>query len=310
MIDIVMATYNPKERHIKELLTSIIEQTYFHKVSRIIISDDGSEPGIIEYIKELVNTHDNIEFHSNLSGFNGPKNNFQNAIQLSSARYLMFCDQDDIWLEHKIEVLYNSIETFSENNTIPVLITSDAYVVDDELNIISNSFFEYRRFNENSFTLPSLLTQNTSPGCTMMVNRTLCDLAIPMPKEALMHDWWFLLVALRFGKIKFIKEKTILYRQHDNNCIGVKREKAILKLLSGRKKLLDDYFTYFNKVILQLEKIKKIDHYNHNNFFNKIEKMPLNSKKSLIIFVHKYTSLPLSKKLYLCLRFIFNRQVL
>ena len=46
---------------------------------------------------------------------------------------------------------------------------------------------------------------------------------MPIPKEAIMHDWWIALVTAAFGKIKRISKTTVLYRQHDKNKIGAKQ---------------------------------------------------------------------------------------
>ena len=65
-----------------------------------------------------------------------------------------------------------------------------------------------------------LLTQNVAPGCTMIVNRALLNIALPIPYEAVMHDWWLILVASLFGRIGYINEPTIAYRQHESNQVG------------------------------------------------------------------------------------------
>jgi hypothetical protein len=62
--------------------------------------------------------------------------------------------------------------------------------------------------------------QNVPSGCTMMINRALAELSIPIPSEAAMHDHWVSLVAAAFGKIIFLDELTMLYRQHSNNYYG------------------------------------------------------------------------------------------
>ncbi|MCH9740338.1 MAG: hypothetical protein K0U38_05810 [Epsilonproteobacteria bacterium] len=64
-----------------------------------------------------------------------------------------------------------------------------------------------------------------------MINRKLAEIALPIPRNAIMHDWWIGLVASQFGKISFVDEPTILYRQHNSNDTGAKKYnyKNILK---------------------------------------------------------------------------------
>ena len=69
-------------------------------------------------------------------------------------------------------------------------------------------------------SLNHLLLQNVPSGCTMMMNRPLVDLSKPIPDQAAMHDHWVTLTAAIFGKIIYLDEPTMLYRQHGRNYYG------------------------------------------------------------------------------------------
>lgn len=47
---------------------------------------------------------------------------------------------------------------------------------------------------------------------------------LPMSK-IIMHDYWAALIAKVFGKIGFVNEPTMYYRQHGNNSVGAKDAK-------------------------------------------------------------------------------------
>jgi len=53
-----------------------------------------------------------------------------------------------------------------------------------------------------------------------MVNRALVAITLPIPKEAIMHDWWLGLIAASLGKIEALPQSTVKYRQHSANDIG------------------------------------------------------------------------------------------
>ena len=55
----------------------------------------------------------------------------------------------------------------------------------------------------------------------MMFNRSLKQIFEPIPQEFRMHDWWIILIAAFEGRIVYLDESLIQYRQHGNNTVGV-----------------------------------------------------------------------------------------
>lgn len=56
----------------------------------------------------------------------------------------------------------------------------------------------------------------------MMINKALVNMINDNNDSIIMHDWWIYLIASAFGKIRFLNEQTILYRQHSKNEVGAK----------------------------------------------------------------------------------------
>jgi len=105
-----------------------------------------------------------------------------------------------------------------------MLVNTDLQVVDEQLRVLDDSFWHYQRIHpERLKRLSRVLVQNFATGCTIMINRALADLALPIPAEAMMHDWWLALVATRFGRAEPLPMPTVLYRQHGRNDIGARR---------------------------------------------------------------------------------------
>jgi len=156
----------------------------------------------------------------------GPKDSFSFLLEYSlksDSQYFMFCDQDDVWDKDKIEKTLTKMK--EQENTfgdIPLLVHSDLEVVKEDLQTIDKSFFHYEQINPAINNLNRLLMQNTITGCTVMINRKLAELAMPIPNGAIMHDYWLGLVASYFGKIGIVNEPTMLYRQHSSNSVGTK----------------------------------------------------------------------------------------
>ena len=80
----------------------------------------------------------------------------------------------------------------------------------------------FQKINPRISKFHNLLIQNAITGCTVMINRKLAQMCLPIPDKAIMHDWWIGLVATQFGKIGYLDEVTIKYRQHASNTIGAK----------------------------------------------------------------------------------------
>jgi hypothetical protein len=165
-----------------------------------------------------------MELQSEDRGVNlGPVEGFARLLKASTAPYSMFCDCDDVWLPGKIERTLSCMTQLQRQFPldIPLLVHTDLRVVNASLATIADSFSRYQGLHpRQGCSLNRLLVQNNVTGCTLAMNKSLRDLALPFPAEAIMHDWWLALVAAAFGHIGFVPEPTILYRQHGRNMLG------------------------------------------------------------------------------------------
>ncbi len=218
-IDILLATYNSSD-FLRQTIDSIFQQDTVDW--QLLISDGGSADatgGIIEkYIRQYPKKIIRVSSQSPLSACE----NFSGLLDASSSDHVMFCDHDDIWLPDKISKTFATMQQAEQQygSHTPLLVFTDTKVVDDNLKVLSDSNLKYQNLDHKRLALNHLLLQNVPSGCTMMMNRALVDLSRPIPSRAAMHDHWVSLVAAAFGKILFLDESTMLYRQHDNNYYG------------------------------------------------------------------------------------------
>lgn len=142
----------------------------------------------------------------------------------STAEYTMFADQDDVWHANKIAVTLDAMRKLEDihGKKTPLLVHTDLQICDEKLNVLHKSFIRFQALNPNLTQLRHLMIQNNVTGCTMMINKALKQLLRPFPAEAICHDWYIALVAASFGKVFFLPEATVDYRQHDNNVFGAK----------------------------------------------------------------------------------------
>ena len=224
-VTVLLAVYNG-EKYLAEQIESLLTQTESN--FRILIRDDGSCDGSQKIIASYIE-----RYPEKISAIHGaPTGNsrdcFAALLESADDDYVMFCDQDDVWLPEKIEITLAAMKKAeSENGNMPILVHGDLSVVDSNLNVISNSFFEYQRLYQENVSLPALLVQNYITGCTVMINRALKQKCSPIPRECIMHDWWLALNAAIYGKIVCIDKPLLLYRQHNNNQVGAKASYGI-----------------------------------------------------------------------------------
>lgn len=256
-IAILLATYNG-EKHIRHQLDSILSQTY--KDWYLLIRDDGSTDNTTAIIEEYRNKFSSkIEVIDNKEGNTGSVLNFGALLRAAhNARYILFCDQDDEWMTDKIEITYRKIKEVEEqyNNRLPVIIFTNFRYADAHLQPIeSKKNFEVNTKKKLSFS--HLLAQNPVYGCTILINRPLADAVGSIPPQAENHDYWIALVASLFGKIFYLKDKTVLYRQHGGNISGSFDDNSLQKRFS-RIIIRQDSFKMLRKKKEMLMKLKEI----------------------------------------------------
>jgi len=215
-ISLALATYNG-ERYIAQQLNSILPQ--LTPEDEIIVSDDGSTDRTLEIIAELCCA----QIHVYTNPKKGVISNFENAISHSGGEIIILCDQDDVWCSNKVETIKKYFITTDSN-----LLVSDAYVTDENLNIIESSFYKLmssgRGFAKN-------FVKNTFLGCCMAFRKELKDIILPFPNKIPMHDSWIGLLAELNGNVLFVPEKLIYYRRHEANATVLKSDSLLQTIL-------------------------------------------------------------------------------
>ena len=237
-ISIALTTYNGG-KYLSQQLDSILTQTLLPY--EIIIVDDASTDNTIDIIHQYIANHNLIKLYQNETNI-GIVKSFERAISLCISDYVALCDQDDVWMSYKLQRL---IDNIGDN----YLIHSDAVLVDENLQTIELSHFLLNK-DKSLTTVCDYLYSNNVTGCCAMISRELIDLALPIPDNFYMHDYYFALIAVRFNKIKLIDEPLLYYRQHSMNSIGAK--------LYGYSELIKLY----NKLSVSFDSLNKVKIFN------------------------------------------------
>ncbi len=208
-VQVLMSTYNG-ERFLREQIESLLGQSW--KNLEILIRDDGSKDRTREILKEYSDKYDNIQIYleSNL----GVTRSFFELLKKSDADYAAFCDQDDIWLEHKIEAAVAKLK--QEDG--PALYCSNKILTDSSGTPMEKQDSRMREPGFGNAAVECICT-----GCTAVMNRKLIEiLKRKLPEHAVLHDWWTYLAASYAGKVIYDEHAYIYYRQHEENMVGGK----------------------------------------------------------------------------------------
>lgn len=209
-IDILMATYNGAN-FITTQIYSILAQTFTNW--NLIIHDDASDDETVEIIQSFCKKDKRIQLIIDENCFRNAGAHFLYLLQYSKAPFVCFCDQDDIWLENKLEVMYSSISLKEE--TKEHVIFSDAYLYN------SKGIWGKLLFSRPKCLKELLFINGGIHGSACIFNAKMRETLLSVKCDIVqMHDHLLTLVGCSFGEVDYLNDKLFLYRQHSRNVTG------------------------------------------------------------------------------------------
>jgi hypothetical protein len=153
----------------------------------------------------------------------GVVKNFEAAVLALDTDLIFLCDQDDIWLPGKIDLIVKAFESAPE----VLLVHTDAQLVDAEARHLNVSLFEAlglslqeREQIRTGNAFFALCRRNLVTGATAAFRRCVLNVAVPF-SSACLHDEWLAMVAAATGQVLLLDDASILYRQHGANVAGM-----------------------------------------------------------------------------------------
>ncbi len=219
MISVAVATYNG-EKYIEKQLESIYNQT--RRPDEIVIVDDGSKDSTVAIVQDCMSKYSecNIRLFINETNL-GYKKNFYKAMSLCEGDIIFLCDQDDIWKENKVKILFGLLESNSDID----LVSSSFIQIDSDGNEVSGNKSAYvRKMDEAKLylvPLEDLIFHNISQGCAMAFRKEIRDLFLQHFEEELPHDWLLNVIAAMGKTCYYLNSPMFYYRIHDKNTIGL-----------------------------------------------------------------------------------------
>ena len=175
------------------------------------------------------------------------------------------CDQDDVWMPHKLSHTIKKILMLDPLKPI-LYCARTTYVSSDAKKILGQSeiFLKPPSFR-------NAIVQSIAGGNTMAFNNPLKRKAQKYQRaDVVSHDWWlYILNELKGGQTLYDVESTIFYRQHSKSLIGantgfIAKLKRLRILLNGTYRIYNTkHINAFNKLSVQTNKrnLKLIDQF-------------------------------------------------
>ncbi len=220
-VEVLLATYNGAA-----FVQAQVESVLAQQCVRVTVTarDDGSSDGTVGVLDGLAaESARRMTLLPAGAATGSAGGNFAELLRASTGGYVALCDQDDVWQPGKLAASMERMRRLElvHGAGAPLLVFTDLAVVDEALRPVATSLWANNRIDPRDVRrLGRLLGENVVTGCTCLLNRAMVDLAMRMPRGAVMHDHWIALLACTLGRAAWLATPTVLYRQHGANAVG------------------------------------------------------------------------------------------
>ena len=265
LISVVMSTYNG-EQYITEQLNSIFLQT--RPVDEVIIQDDCSSDRTVELIRAFIVQNELKNWHLFCNTVNlGWKRSFVEGVVKAKGKWIFFCDQDDIWVNKKVEVMTNIME----NNSSIWLLTSDYKILN-----MDNQKSYVKKKRQAKVVLEKYQPKNNIisvhyPGCTYCISSAMLPYYKAYWSDVIPHDAFAWSIANIYGHLYFLHRELIVYRRHGNTVTGrqIESKEQRIRHIQSFEVLLNIYkklVSGMKEPVLDTKEIENISCWNANRY--------------------------------------------
>lgn len=240
MVSIIVVTCN-RAKLLSKCLHSIIKQTYDD--IEIIVVDDGSMDNSEEIVSSLCDNrivYIKKEKTGNISMLRNV------GIGVSRGEFIAFCDDDDMWMNNKLEILTEYLKTEK-------IVCSNANVVDENDNVLFDQISNYD--SDRYIDLYQLLRDNRIQTSCVVAHKSLL-IEVGLFDEAngnRSEDWCVWIEVAKKYNIKYVNKALVSYRIHSNN-LSRKSFSDKKELADRNAEILLPFLEYSDKKIVESAK--------------------------------------------------------
>lgn len=216
LVSVIVPTYN-RANLVSETIRSILNQSY--KYLELIVVDDGSTDNTEEVINSF--TDDRL-IYIKAQNWGGPARPRNIGIKKAKGEYLAFSDDDDIWMENKLEI---QIKKIKETNCF-LLSSNVVYFASNINNRIGKSE------NRPIKNIKDFISQNQINTSSVIVRNTN-DIIFPEDKNLIAIEDYALWLELfiKGQSFQFISSPLLFYRIGNQNITKENWYKNHLRLI-------------------------------------------------------------------------------
>lgn len=230
-ISVCMATYNGA-RFVREQLASILAQ--LGPRDEVVIVDDASTDDTLRTIASLDSPQ--IVVYPNPTNL-GYVRSFERAITLSRGEVILLSDQDDVWVEGRVDALVAATASRSVAASNLVLLDSGTPLSSP---LTGRPWLLRAAASTHSLRNQLRILSGDAPyfGCAMALRRDALAFTLPFPTYLTeSHDLWIATVANAAGEMTHVNRATVRRRVHDSNA-STSRPRGLGPALRSRLLLL------------------------------------------------------------------------
>lgn len=214
-ISVCMATYNGAN-YLEEQIESIINQLI--DGDELIIVDDGSKDLTVKIALNYDDSRIKIIVNDQNIGVN---KNFEKAIRMANHNYIFLADQDDIWVDGRLDLMYNALKDGNYN-----LVSGNSLFIDSNGQLSQYIDQRLEFINSNKIVKNILeIFRGAIPyfGCAMAFRKELSKIILPFPSYIESHDLWIVKASLLMRKNLHLEDNVLYRRIHQSNASVIKR---------------------------------------------------------------------------------------
>ena len=213
LVDVLVTTYNTKEKYLRRQIETILKQT--HKNIKVYISDDkSSDENVAKILEEYAQKDNRIKLFIQPENL-GYNKNFEFLLKQSTADYIMFSDHDDVWHLDKVE---KSLKKIKEENVD--MVYCNCRQINEDGVVLKENYFKYKNVPLIKKKNKLSISRCVGIGCSQIITKDVRNKMIPFKEGVIAHDWLAAFIASEGKGIRYIKEPLFDYRLHNANVYG------------------------------------------------------------------------------------------